>query len=470
MYGGTITSVLINVPGEAASVVTCFDGYQMAKQGRGGTALGIAAIGSFIGGIVATVALVVVAPPLARLALSFGPPEFFALMLVGLCLITGLAGRSLLAGLVMAVLGLLIAMVGIDPVRGAPRFTFGIPSLYDGVGFIPVVMGLFGVAEILLTVQKPYRQVVKTKLTSLLPSREEWRRSVGAIARGTGVGFFLGLIPGVGAIIPTFVAYVLEKRISKTPEKFGQGAIEGVAAPETRQQRLRQRRDDSAVDARHPELAHHRRADGRLHHQRPHAGAVPVQGAPGSGLGGDRELHPRQRPAADPQPAACGAVGAAPAPALPVHLRRHAAVLRDRRLQPAAERVRRRRDDRVRHHRLRHAQDRSADRAAGARPDSRPVPREVAAHLARDVGRRLLDLLHAAAVPRVAGGRRYRPGRLGAAAAAGRGAGDRTTERPKSNQRRNDDAASTAIAGAALALAARAAAPAPRTSRTSRSS
>src|SRR5688572_15740288 len=219
MYGGTVTSVLINVPGEAASVITCFDGYQMAKQGRGGTALGIAAIGSFIGGIAATIALIVVAPPLARLALSFGPPEFFALMLVGLALIAGL--------------GLLIAMVGIDPVRGAPRFTFGIPSLYDGVGFIPVVMGLFGIAEILITIERPYREVIKTKLSSLLPSREEWRRSLGAIGRGTGIGFFLGLIPGVGAIIPTFVAYVFEKRISKTPEKFGQGAIEGVAAPET---------------------------------------------------------------------------------------------------------------------------------------------------------------------------------------------------------------------------------------------
>src|SRR6266516_3775769 len=162
-----------------------------------------------------------------------GPPEFFALMVVGLCLITGLGGQSLLTGLVMAVLGLLIAMVGIDPVRGAPRFTFGIPSLYDGVGFIPVVMGLFGIAEILLTVEAPYRDAIKTKLTSLLPSREEWRRSFGAIARGTGIGFFLGLIPGVGAIIPTFVAYVFEKRLSKTPEQFGHGAIEGVAAPET---------------------------------------------------------------------------------------------------------------------------------------------------------------------------------------------------------------------------------------------
>jgi putative tricarboxylic transport membrane protein len=133
----------------------------------------------------------------------------------------------------MAVLGLLIAMVGIDPVRGAPRFTFGLPNLYDGVGFIPVVMGLFGVAEILLTIERPYREVIKTNLRALLPSPEEWRRSLGAIARGTGIGFFLGLIPGVGAIIPTFVAYVLERRLSATPERFGNGAIEGVAAPET---------------------------------------------------------------------------------------------------------------------------------------------------------------------------------------------------------------------------------------------
>jgi putative tricarboxylic transport membrane protein len=233
MYGGTITSVLINVPGEAASVVTCLDGYQMAKQGRGGTALGIAAIGSFVGGMVSTIALTLIALPLARLALRFGPPEFFALMLVGMCLVTGLAGRSLLAALLMTGLGLLLSMVGIDPVRGAPRFTFGIPDLYDGVGFIPVVMGLFGVGEILLTAEAPYGQVVKTNLKSLLPTREEWRRSVGAIGRGTAVGFFLGLIPGVGAIIPTFMAYILEKRVSREPERFGQGAVEGVAAPET---------------------------------------------------------------------------------------------------------------------------------------------------------------------------------------------------------------------------------------------
>ena len=233
MYGGTITSVLLNVPGEAASVVTCIDGHAMAKQGRGGTALGIAAIGSFIGGTIATVALVFVADWLASKALLFGPPEFFGLMLVGLCLVTGLAGRSLVAAVLMTVVGLLIAMVGIDPVRGAPRFTFGIPDLYDGVGFVPVVMGLFGIGEILATAETPVREIVRTNLSRLLPDREEWGRSLGAILRGTGIGFFLGLIPGVGAIIPTFISYIVEKRVSPTPEQFGNGAIEGVAGPET---------------------------------------------------------------------------------------------------------------------------------------------------------------------------------------------------------------------------------------------
>ncbi|RPI45558.1 MAG: tripartite tricarboxylate transporter permease [Betaproteobacteria bacterium] len=233
MYGGTITSVLINVPGEAASVVTCLDGYQMARQGRGGAALGIAAIGSFIGGVFATLMLTVLALPLAKLALSFGPPEFFALMLLGICLVTGLAGRSLLAALAMTVFGLLLAMIGIDPVRGAPRFTYGIPELLDGVGFIPVVMGMFGVAEILITAESTRHTVIDTRLAAMLPSRAEWKRSAGAIGRGTLIGFFLGLIPGVGAIIPTFMAYIAEKRLSKHPEAFGNGAIEGVAAPES---------------------------------------------------------------------------------------------------------------------------------------------------------------------------------------------------------------------------------------------
>jgi putative tricarboxylic transport membrane protein len=233
MYGGTITSVLLNVPGEAASVVTCIEGHQMAKAGRGGTALGMAAIGSFIGGILATAALVAVAVPLSGLALTFGPPEFFALMLVGLCLVTGLAGRSLVAGVLVTLAGILIAMIGIDPVRGAPRFTFGIPELFQGVDFIAVVMGLFGVAEILTMSEGVASKVIKTNLSQLWPTAEEWRRCRGAIARGTGIGFLLGLIPGVNSIIPTFISYATEKRLSKSPERFGTGVIEGVAGPET---------------------------------------------------------------------------------------------------------------------------------------------------------------------------------------------------------------------------------------------
>jgi len=233
MYGGTITSVLVNVPGEAASVITCLDGYQMAKKGRAGPALGIAAIGSFIGGTFATFALMVVSLPLADFALKFGPPEVFALLVVGLSLVTGLSGRSILAALLMTLFGLMLAMIGMDPVRGAPRFTLGIPPLYDGVGFVPVVMGLFGVGEILLSMESPVVEVIKTKISDLFPKKEEWRVSAAAIGRGTLIGFFLGLIPGVGAIIPTFVAYVVEKKVSKHPEKFGTGVIEGVASPET---------------------------------------------------------------------------------------------------------------------------------------------------------------------------------------------------------------------------------------------
>jgi len=233
MYGGTITSVLINVPGEAASAVTCLDGYEMAKRGRAGPALAIAAIGSFIGGTVATMGLVLLALPLTRLALRFGPPEFFALMVVGLSLVTGLASRSLLRAVISAVLGLLIALVGIDPVVGAPRFTFGRMELLDGFGIVPVVMGLFGIGEILLNAEAQAQQVFDTKVSSLVLARKDIKDSAWPIARGTGIGFFLGLIPGVGAIVPTFLSYAVEKRMSKTPERFGTGMIEGVAGPET---------------------------------------------------------------------------------------------------------------------------------------------------------------------------------------------------------------------------------------------
>lgn len=231
MYGGTITSVLLNTPGEAASVVTTLDGYEMARQGRGGVALGIAAIGSFIGGTIATFGLALLAPPLAAFALTFGPAEQFALLILGHSMLIGLAGRSVVAGLMMGLFGLILGLVGIDPILGAPRLTFGIVDLYDGIDLVPVVMGLFGIGEILLNLEQPALSVFGTKLASLLPSRDEWGRAAGAIARGTGLGFFLGLIPGTNSAIASFLSYVVERRFAKQP--LGTGAIEGVAAPET---------------------------------------------------------------------------------------------------------------------------------------------------------------------------------------------------------------------------------------------
>ena len=235
MYGGTITSVLINVPGEAASVVTCLDGYEMAKQGRAGPALGIAAIGSFIGGTVATFGLVLVALPLARFALRFGPPEYFALLCVGLSLVMALAGKSLAKALVMGIVGLIFSLVGVDPIEGAPRFTFGITPLLDGIRFVPVVMGFFGIGEILVNAEKSLAGVMagEGKVTSFLPRREEWPICATSILRGTGLGIFLGMIPGTNSAVASFMSYAIEKRLSRHPEKFGTGAIEGVAAPET---------------------------------------------------------------------------------------------------------------------------------------------------------------------------------------------------------------------------------------------
>jgi putative tricarboxylic transport membrane protein len=232
-YGGTITSVLMNIPGEAASAITCLDGYQMAKQGRAGAALSIAAIGSFIGGTVATCGLVVAAVPLARMALRFGPVEFFSLTLLGIVLVVGLAGKSMVKALIMGVFGLMLGMVGMDPSRGSPRFTLGLTELLDGVNFIAVIMGLFGVAEVLENLEEEEPKVYDTEIRSLIPNREDIRLSKGAIMRGTALGTLLGLIPGMTGTASSVLAYVAEKKSSKTPEKFGTGMIQGVAGPET---------------------------------------------------------------------------------------------------------------------------------------------------------------------------------------------------------------------------------------------
>jgi len=234
MYGGSTTSILVNIPGEAASVVTCFDGYQMARRGRAGPALGIAAFASFIAGTLAVVGLAFMAPPLAAMALKFGPPEYFSLMVLGLTVLTFLAGGSMLKSLMMACFGVVIGNVGLDLITARPRFTFGFDILLDGVGLVPVVMGLFGISEVLLNVEEKLsqREIFKTEFKGLLPNLQDWKESIWPIIRGSGLGFFLGILPGGGAVISSFVSYGMEKKLSKHPEEFGKGAIAGVAGPE----------------------------------------------------------------------------------------------------------------------------------------------------------------------------------------------------------------------------------------------
>jgi putative tricarboxylic transport membrane protein len=233
MYGGSTTSILVNIPGEAASVVTCIDGYQMARQGRAGPALGIAAMGSFIAGTFSVLGIMVLAPPLTSVALRFGPPEIFGLLLLGFTMVTYLTAGSKLKAVAMALLGMLLGTIGLDPISASPRFTYGSVTLGDGLGLVPIIMGLFGISEVLLNIgQGIAQEVFDTRIKGLMPSREDWKRSAAPIARGSVLGFLLGILPGIGAIIPTFISYALEKRLARDPSRFGKGAIEGVAGPE----------------------------------------------------------------------------------------------------------------------------------------------------------------------------------------------------------------------------------------------
>jgi len=237
MYGGSTTSILINVPGETASVMTCIDGYQMARKGRAGPALAICAIGSFLAGSLAILGLVFLAPPLADAALAFGPPEFFSLMVFGFVVLSNVTGGSLLKSLMMAVLGLIIGTIGLDPVSGNPRFTFGQVSLLGGIEFVAVAIGLFGIAEVLDNAEKPdevlEQRVLVPRFRELYPTLRDLKESLGASLRGTGLGFGIGLVPGPAPVLATYASYMLEKRIAKHPEQFGQGAIQGVAGPES---------------------------------------------------------------------------------------------------------------------------------------------------------------------------------------------------------------------------------------------
>ena len=235
MYGGSTTSILLNIPGEASSVVTCLDGYMMARKGQAGPALGMSAMGSFIAGTIGILLMSLVAPWIATLALKFGPAEYASLVLCGLLMAVYLSEGSILKGLLMMFIGLLLGMVGIDPVHGEERFTFGLIRLTDGINFIVVARGLFAVSELLVNLEAPAgaADVFKTSLKGIMPSKEDWRKCWAPILRGTLIGFFIGVLPGGGAIISSFMAYAVEKKVSKHPEEFGKGAIEGVASPES---------------------------------------------------------------------------------------------------------------------------------------------------------------------------------------------------------------------------------------------
>jgi putative tricarboxylic transport membrane protein len=234
MYGGSTTSILVNIPGESASVITCIDGYQMALKGRAGPALGISAFGSFFAGTVSLMALMLVAPPLAEVALKFGPPEYFSLGLLGLTILTFLSSGPMSKALLMAGVGLFLGTIGLDNMTGTLRFTFKIVTLTDGVGLVPVVMGLFGIGEVLSNLEHEVKQEVLTKkVTHILPTLQDWIESKWAIVRGSIIGFLIGILPGGSATLSTFVSYAVEKRCSKTPEKFGTGMIAGVAGPES---------------------------------------------------------------------------------------------------------------------------------------------------------------------------------------------------------------------------------------------
>jgi putative tricarboxylic transport membrane protein len=235
MYGGSTTSILINLPGEAASVVTCLDGYQMAKKGRAGAALAVVAIGSFVAGTLGIVLLMLFAPPLGQAALKFGPPEYFGIALIGMLLLSNLTGDSFLRAFLVFSVGMMISTIGIDALTGFNRLSFGLLELTRGVEFLPAAMGLFGLAEVFDIALKPYKvgETIKVRLRELYPSREEIKRAIGPIFRGALVGFPLGLIPGPAAIMSSLVSYRLERGVSKKPEEFGKGAIEGVAGPES---------------------------------------------------------------------------------------------------------------------------------------------------------------------------------------------------------------------------------------------
>ena len=358
-YGGSTTAILVNLPGELSSVVTCIDGYRMAQRGRAGAALAIAAIGSFFAGTVGTILIAAFAPILAKFAEQFRSPEYFSLMLFGLVAAVVLAHGSIVKAVAMIILGLLIGLAGTDTQSGVARFTFGVPELYDGVDFVPVAMGLFGFAEIMSNLDRRGDQPTTTApISSLWPNREEIRRAIPAILRGTSIGSFLGILPGGGAVLASFAAYTLEKKVSRYASEFGKGAVEGVAGPESANNAGAQtfvhsaahaghsiNPGDGADDGRHDDLGD--RARHRHHHR---ASAVV--------LGHDRLDVDRQPDAGHHQPAADRHLGDPAQGALSDPVSIHTRVLLRGRVQHQQQHVPDHDDGRIRVARLRVSQAR----------------------------------------------------------------------------------------------------------------
>ncbi len=398
-YGGSTTSILLNMPGETSSAVTCLDGHQMALQGQAGAALATAALASFFAGTVATVFIATVAVPLSELALKFGPAEYFSLMVLGLIGAVVLAHGSLLKAIAMIVLGLLLGIVGTDVNSGAARFAFGIPELTDGIGVVSVAMGLFGFAEIITNLEhNGKREIVTSKVSRLWITKAQFKKIWPAVLRGTGLGSFLGLLPGGGAMLSSFASYALEKKVADDPSEFGKGAIQGVAGPESANNAGAQSSFIPLLTLGIPENAVMALMVGAMtiHNIQPGPAGDDVE--PGAVLGADRVDVDRQPDAGRAQPAADRHLDQAAAGALPRALPRHPAVLRDRRLHDQQHQFRRDADRRLRAARrhLRQARMRAGAAAAGVRagPDDggEPPPRDAA------LARRPDDVPHPPAV------------------------------------------------------------------------
>ena len=334
-YGGSTTAILVNLPGEASSVVTTLDGYQMARQGRAGPALAIAAIGSFFAGCVATMAIAVAAPPLTKLAQQFAPADYFSLMTLGLVFAVVLARGSVLKAFGMIFLGMLLGLVGTDVNTGNTRFTFDIGDLFDGIGFVPLVMGVFGIAEIMANLTNPERRdLVSSKVSGLLPTREDLKRSIAPILRGTALGGLLGILPGGGAVLASFSAYTVEKKLSQDAGEVRHRHDRGRGRARERQQCRGADLVHSHADARHPLQRRDGDDDRRHDDPRHHSGPAGHGAEAGPVLGHDRQHVARQPDAGRAQPAADRHLGAHAAGALPPALRRHPVLLLHRRLQP----------------------------------------------------------------------------------------------------------------------------------------